>query len=442
MKKKPLLTLVFLAAASAAWSQSNSPYSRYGLGDLLPNNNITSRGMGGLSAGYADVISVNFTNPASYSSFFALKEKNSNKLQTGRVILDAGINIENRTLIAPNTTQRFTSSDVYFSYLQVGIPLRKNWGLSFGLRPLSRISYRINRVERLTDPVSGNYIDTALTQFTGSGGSFLPSIGTGFAIGNLSLGVNGGFLFGKKETGTLRNLIDTIQHAGSNYTNDFSFGGLYYNAGLQYKINLKKDNYIRLGLAVSTKQTIKGSQDQLRQTYTTGSAGEIIQIDSVYRQSDVKGEIVYPASYTAGFVVGNDVKGWVFGADYIQNKWSDYRFFGQTDSVQDSWKVQAGAQFRPTPGTGYFSRLGYRVGFYAGTDYIRLDQKLPIMGASFGLAIPVRPSRMAPNQFSTFNLAFEYGKRGNNDNRLKENLFRLSVGFSFTDLWFTKRKYD
>ena len=40
------------------------------------------------------------------------------------------------------------------------------------------------------------------------------------------------------------------------------------------------------------------------------------------------------------------------------------------------------------------------------------------------------------------NLAFEYGKRGNDDNLLKENLFRISVGFNFTDLWFGKRKYE
>jgi hypothetical protein len=40
------------------------------------------------------------------------------------------------------------------------------------------------------------------------------------------------------------------------------------------------------------------------------------------------------------------------------------------------------------------------------------------------------------------NLAFEYLKRGNNNNLLKENLFRFSVGLNLSDLWFGKRKYD
>ena len=35
-------------------AQDNSPYSRYGLGDLSPNTNISSRGMAGLNAAYSE----------------------------------------------------------------------------------------------------------------------------------------------------------------------------------------------------------------------------------------------------------------------------------------------------------------------------------------------------------------------------------------------------
>jgi len=45
-------------------------------------------------------------------------------------------------------------------------------------------------------------------------------------------------------------------------------------------------------------------------------------------------------------------------------------------------------------------------------------------------------------QASMINLGFEYVKRGNKSNILSENLYRLSVGFSLTDLWFIgKTKY-
>ena len=110
--------------------------------------------------------------------------------------------------------------------------------------------------------------------------------------------------------------------------------------------------------------------------------------------------------------------------------------------MQDSWKIQAGGQINPKPGNAYFSRVSYRFGFSVGNDYIKVDNKLPLFGASFGVALPVRTNRLAPNQFNAVNLSLEFLKRGNSDNLLKENLFRLSVGFNFTDLWFIKHKYE
>lgn len=49
-------------------AQENSPYSRYGLGDIVPSQNTINRAMGGISAAYHDYQSINFTNPASYAN--------------------------------------------------------------------------------------------------------------------------------------------------------------------------------------------------------------------------------------------------------------------------------------------------------------------------------------------------------------------------------------
>lgn len=448
MKLKTFLTVLSLGTAGIVSAQSNSPYSRYGLGDLVPQNNLITRSMGGITAGYAGTNAepfptINFANPASYSAFQVLRSPRTNKMEAGRIILDAGINFERRTLIAPNTVSRFTSPDAYFSYLQVGIPLKHKWGLTFGLRPISRISYKINRAERLIDPMTNQPIDSALTQFNGSGGSFLPSVGTGFGIGDLSVGINVGYLFGKREITTNRALFnDTVSYYASDHTNTYNFGSLFYNLGLQYKISLKNSRYLRLGVAGNLKQTISGTRDQLRQTYVQSATGETLQIDSVFQEKDVKGEFTYPTSYTAGFVLGSENRDWLFGVDYSAGKWSEYNFFGTADSVQDNWKLSAGGQYRPKPSRGYFSNVTYRAGFSYGQDYISIGNGLPTFGASFGLSLPVRLSRQVPNQRNAINLAFEFMKRGDNESRLKENAFRFSLGFNFTDLWFLKRKYD
>ncbi|MEK7225992.1 MAG: hypothetical protein AAB221_09945, partial [Bacteroidota bacterium] len=71
---------MFFTAFNPVFSQDNSPYSRYGIGDIVPNTNILSRGMGGVSAAYSDILSINFSNPASYASFQSLVEPRSKKI--------------------------------------------------------------------------------------------------------------------------------------------------------------------------------------------------------------------------------------------------------------------------------------------------------------------------------------------------------------------------
>lgn len=428
-------------------AQDNAPYSRYGIGDLSPNTHILNRGMGGVSAGYADFLAVNANNPASYSNFKTFVEERSKKAISGRVLLDVGINQENRTLRNPNQTNKFNSSNLYFSYVQLGIPLNRNWGLSFGLRPVSRISYRVLRRELLTNPTTGTNIDSAVTEFSGSGGTNLPYIGTGFAIKNLSVGANMGYLFGRKEYSTKRVLLnDTVAYNSSNHSNTTFFGGIFFNAGLQYKINFNKETFLRLGASGNWQQSFNATRDVVRETFIRDQVNGDSKLDSAFTQLEQPGEVTMPSSYTYGFVLEHqDTKGsmWMVGADLVQSKWSQYRYFGENDQVQDSWQVRVGGGFRPEPGNNYFSNVSYRAGFFTGPDYINVGRELPQTGVTFGLGLPVANyNRLSPGQFTVLNLAFEYIRRGNNDNTLKENLFRISAGFSFSDIWFNKRKYD
>ncbi len=437
---KTFATILSLFSACFLFAQDNSPYSRYGLGDIVPNTNIVNRGMGGISAAYADFLSINFNNPASYSGFQTLVEQNTNKPISGRVLLDVGLNIENRTLRSPNQIEKFTASNALFSYVQVGIPLRRNWGLSFGIKPITRISYNIQQIERTS-------IDSIRTQNTGDGGSYLPSIGTGFRIKNFSAGVNVGYLFGKRETSNKIGFAnDSVEFKNGDFTTNTSFGDLFFNAGLQYTIKLASETNLRLGVSGNLKQNLNATQDFRAQTFVRGSDGSDIQLDSVFEQSS-KGEVVYPASTTLGFMIENGTdpaqKSWSLGADFIYNQWDDYRFFGETDAVKNNWQFRAGGQYRPKFGSNFLNRAAYRAGLNFGPDYVTAGGDLPTWGATFGLGLPVANyNRLSPNQYTIINLALEYNKRGDDKNLLKENTFRLSVGLNFSDLWFTKRKYD
>jgi hypothetical protein len=456
-----VFVVLFFGAFCPAYTQDNSPYSRYGIGDIVPPTHILNRGMGGISAGYTDRFSINFNNPASYSAFQSIRETKNKKQILGRAILDLGINFDNRTLREPkpSVAQKFVAKNALFSYLQVGVALKNNWGLSFGLRPVSRISYKLIRNERLTDPVTGLPIDSASTRFEGTGGAFLPTIGTGFSIIDrvtkngplkLSVGLNFGYMFGSTDYSVKRSLInDTVNYYQANYETKTTFGKSFFNGGLQFKIPINKKISLTFGAYGNLNDKLSASKDALRETFRFDAVNGDVRLDSVSDEKNIKGKIVYPASYTIGFVLEKEFAlkepGWLFGVDFSRQNWDNYRFYGQSDSVRSNWELRVGTQLRPAPKKNYFSNVSYRLGFFTGPDYIRVQNKLSHYGISFGLGLPIANSRssyVSINQYTLINLAFEYGKRGNNDNLLKESLFRFSLGFSLSDLWFSKRKYE
>lgn len=445
-----LLLLSFLATSFFNYinAQDNDPYSRYGIGTLTPGNNVISRGMGGLAAAYSDPLSVNFVNPASYSSFKTFIEQKSKKSASGRVILDVGINFTSRTLRENSLPEKFTSTDGYFSHVQVGIPLKQNWGLSFGIRPVSRIYYKIRTRSLLTDPNTHLPIDSAINEYTGDGGAFLPTVGTGFAIKNLSFGVNVGYLFGHRDFSSKLSLFnDSTSYKQGNFETKTSYGNLFYSAGMQYKIKLNKTTSLTVGTYGNFQQKLNASEDLIRETFVRSSTGADIGLDSAYTQSGIKGKIIYPAQYGIGFTAsresGTKTAGWLVGVDFVQNKWSNYRYYGTQDSVKDNWELRIGGQLMPVPKNNYFSNVAYRAGISFGPDYLHIQNKIPQFAVTFGLGLPIANyNRQAIGQFSMLNLSFEYIKRGNNNNLLKENLLRFSAAFNLSDLWFRKRKYD
>lgn len=427
-KRISVLAVICGMAVSLAEAQNiNSPYSRYGLGDIVPSQNILTRGMGGVASAYADYQSLNFFNPASYG-------------QLQSVTYDLGLEIDNTTIRSFNPINKYSNSSPILSYINLGVPLRKKggWGLVFGLRPMTRINYKILRNERLR---VGTINDSISTIFEGTGGSQQVYTGTGFRIGKFTAGINAGYLFGSKDYSTRRAFNnDTVAYYKSNHQSKTNYGGFIFNAGLQYYFNLNSKTILRLGTQGSWKQNVKGTRDLIRETFSFDANDANYTIDSVYAEKGTKGTVNLPGSYSAGFIVDR-LGRWQFGVDYITTQWTNYRFFGEKDNVQDNWELHVGGQIIPSSGKSYWSNVAYRGGFTFGEDYINVDGNLKKWTFSFGAALPMR--RVAnTNQFSIINTSFEFGQRGTNTNLVKENFFKVSVGLAMSDIWFIKRKYD
>ena len=128
------------------------------------------------------------------------------------------------------------------------------------------------------------------------------------------------------------------------------------------------------------------------------------------------------------------------GVDYSGGQWSDFRSYGIADSLGNSSRIAVGSEFTPNAASlyNYLQRITYRLGFYYGTDYVKLrGTDLNYYAVTAGASLPFKRS---PDRL---HLGVELGKRGTEVNGLiRENFFRFSLGISLNDRWFVKRKYD
>jgi hypothetical protein len=406
-------------------AQENSPYSRYGLGDQIPTQNIVNRAMGGLAIPYQDLQSVNFVNPASYAHL---------KLTT----FDIGLDMNSRTLIQGDPAKKYTASYLIPSYMQLGFPLSRkgHWGMALGLRPLTRINYNLYSTDRLPG------VDSIGHAYVGNGGTYQAYFGMGFGTKKLSFGFNTGYQFGNKAYSTQTVFLnDTVNYKKSLHSDTTRFGGFFINGSVQYSITVGKNTFLRLGANMALKSELNALRDITRQTFNIGVNGNIIPLDSVYRMTAQKGTVVTPGHFGVGFLIEKE-DNWLVGADFTTTKWSQYRYYGEADEVQDNWTLHVGGQMTPDINSkSYWSRVTYRAGFSYGTDLVSINSGLKQYSVSFGTRFPVRRN-FYTNQYTSINTSIEYGTRGNKNSSIRDNILRISVGFALSDIWFQKRKYD
>src|SRR5690242_7318078 len=99
-----VLSGFFLSFYSVLQAQENSPYSRYGLGDLYSNQSIASRAMGSVTAAYNDGQVLNADNPATYGDLRSYSNG-------GLVTFDVGTSIDARTLHSANPVMKYNSAN-------------------------------------------------------------------------------------------------------------------------------------------------------------------------------------------------------------------------------------------------------------------------------------------------------------------------------------------
>jgi hypothetical protein len=156
------------------------------------------------------------------------------------------------------------------------------------------------------------------------------------------------------------------------------------------------------------------------------------------------GKLYMPMSYSIGVMLQKNDH-WDIGVDFSSTKWSGFNSTVDPTLVlgvgSQAYKVSIGGEFTPDINNirNYWSRLTYRWGVYYGTDYLDLSgsSQLPNYGLTAGCSLPFRRST------SHLHMSLDIGRLGTTANNLMQQTYiRYTLGISFNDKWFVKRRYD
>ena len=409
-----ILAFLFLSLSITAQNESNSPYSRFGLGDVQIFSSATQSAMGGVSIASYDPFSINVSNPASYSSVFAQRFT----MQTGGI---------HTTKILETSIQNQVVNSTNFNYLMFSFPLTKFLGTSIGILPFSEMSYSFSDI---------NPTPYADLLFEGNGGLTRVYFGNSISFNkNLSLGANINYVFGNLNSS--RKIYFNDENIFNTKINeDVNLNGFSFDFGMIYKFKIGRW-YSVLGLTFDNGNEISAEKTSLIETFRSGGEFDLIE-DTINYDKLLGGVLELPSSVGYGINLGNNH--WKIMIDYRNNNWKEYKLFGINDDLENSTRLSLGFEYVPDKKSinKYYKMIRYRFGLYNSETYLNLrNQQLDEKVVSFGVGLPLKRSG------SLLNLSAELGQMGTTNNGLiKESFARFKIGFIFSDIWFTKRKYD
>jgi hypothetical protein len=409
-----------MAIEIAAQTSTNSPYTRYGFGQLSDQSFGNSQAMGGIAYGLRNGLQVNASNPASYSAVDSLT-----------FIFDAGMSLQNANFKEGNVKINAKNSSV--DYIAMQFRLAKGLGFSAGFLPYSNVGYNMNKTNKVTTDEHGN--TTAANQaYVGDGGLQQVYVGLGYQIfKGLSIGTNFSFLYGDI-THTASTTFSNTNAYSSSRSHKIDVSDYKLDFGLQYTHKLKEKHVLNLGAIYSLGHELNSTGYEYVEKYS----GNTVITQSV---DTIKNAFALPHTFGLGATYVYDNK-LTIGLDYTLQKWEDVKFFNKDGAFQNRSKISVGAEYLPNPiGRSYFSNIRYRLGAYYSSPYAKIDGKdgNREYGVSVGLGIPLH----FYNSRSILNISGQYVKVSPKiKGMLEENYLRINIGLTFNEQWFMKWKVD
>ncbi len=418
--------LLIVSVAVNAQITVQSPYSKFGVGNIKGTLLPQLRAMGGISTAVsknAFFNNINMQNPATYANI------NSTTLDIGM----SGSFNELR-----NTSLSEKSFNATLSHVALGFNLTRKSGISFGILPYSELGYNF----KSTSKIGTKDVDYL---YTGEGGLTKAYMGYGIGLGDhLRVGANLEYLFGNLSESRSTQFVADPTAISSRIQDRNSIGGVSYSYGAQYDIRIDGKTSLVLGYSGSSPSKINSKRSNYVTQYTVDMAGvESPAMDTLFLTENSKTNLKLPLIHNFGISLQKNDK-WLIGADYRMGSWSNLSIDNVNQNLQDTYGFSVGGQFIPDFSSinNYFKRVEYRLGFNYDKTYIQMNnQDVKQMAITMGLGLPMGNARSV---FYKANLAAELGQRGSITNgMLQERYINFHLGFTLNDTsWFRRFKFD
>lgn len=409
-----ILTLVLFGMYAFAQNATLSPYSYYGMGQPVSTRTVENNSMGGVTT-YADSTQFSLDNPATLG-----------KLRYVQYRLGANY----KSTIQQSSQASASASTASLNYLALSVPT-KHVAFSFGLKPKSAVGYRISTTTEENDLEYRN-------SFSGTGG--VNSTFLGLAINpykGLSLGVSAFYNFGYTEKKYIQSLAD-VQNSTQVFTRS-ELSGIQYTFGMHFNRNIFSDYTLQLSATFTPNTSLESNNTRtISAISSSGTIGTQTEID-LKNLTTTSNKLSSETTFGLGF---GKQQHWFAGVTYLntaQGIITDPLESNSDTNFVASSRFSAGGFYIPKYNsfTSYFSRVVYRVGArWEHTGLELKNQAVKDFGITFGIGLPM-------NVMSKVNIGVEIGQLGTTEtNLIKENYTNIMLGFSLSDVWFIKRKYD
>lgn len=419
--KKVLISAMFATASiyAAAQSSTNSPYTRFGFGDLSDQVFTSNAAMGGVGHALRSSRHINTMNPASYTSVDSLS-----------FMFDLGFSMKSSNYEENNIKSNARNSS--FDYLAIQFRLHPRVGMVVGFTPFSTVGYNFSSTEQ----IAGSNNVSVTNTFYGDGGTNTVFAGLGFKIlKNLSIGANIGYLFGNQEYNTTA----TLSNGGDytiNYTN-LNIKSYKLDIGLQYTQPLNKNNNITLGLTYGLGHNLNSTE--VEGTQVTDGSSFTATSEKTYNN-----RYSIPSTYGIGlsYQYKNNLTVCV---DYTLQEWSKANLPQKFGIYKNRSKIAAGVEYTPNHiGRNFLERISYRAGAYYSSPYMKIpngsdnssfSDSAKEIGVSAGFGFPLTLFQRK----TVLSITGQYiNLSPSSKNLMSENRFVLKIGLTLNEPWFMK----